>query len=218
MGGPGAYESLFYLGRFEEAQAAIPPTLDLIGRNSPKWTAHILRNYVLTICAEQTQQAATLTAAAHLLDSDPAQSRRLVRALAGRKFDLDAIAQVVESYEPGLQVGLVDLIDLLEGKESGGSWIRTMKQHLQAIHALAAKRGAQMVLLTYPFHHKSVEPAQEEAADMLGVPLVRVRSRFDRELKAVERDTLFVADGHCNDQGYAIMAEEVAKVVATLLR
>jgi lysophospholipase L1-like esterase len=53
---------------------------------------------------------------------------------------------------------------------------------------------------------------------MLGVPLVRVRSRFDRELKAVERDTLFVADGHCNDQGYAIMAEEVAKVVATLLR
>ncbi len=209
--------SLFTLGRFEEAKAAMPSTLDLIGRNSPKWTAHILRNYVLTICAEEPRRAATLAVAAHLLDSDRAHSRRLVRALAG-KCDPDALTEVVESCDPGIRAGLVDLIDLLQGKDSSDSWVGVMQQHLLAIHQLAAKQGTQMVLLTYPFNHVAVEQAQEDAANILGIPLVRIRPRFDRELKDVDRDVLFVADGHCSDRGYAIMAEEVAKVVAPLLR
>lgn len=73
-----------------------------------------------------------------------------------------------------------------------------------------------MVILTYPFSDPSLENVQRRvAASCAGFADVRVR--FDRELLHRPRTDLFAGDGHCNDAGYALMAEVVAAVVAELL-
>jgi hypothetical protein len=40
---------------------------------------------------------------------------------------------------------------------------------------------------------------------------------FDRQLQHRRREELFVADGHCTDAGYGIMAEQMAAAVDPLL-
>ena len=55
------------------------------------------------------------------------------------------------------------------------------------------------------------------AAEEAGAGFVPVMSRFGQELKRRARNELFVRDGHCNDAGYALMAELVAPAVAAAL-
>ena len=50
----------------------------------------------------------------------------------------------------------------------------------------------------------------QRVATATGAGWVDVRSEFDRLLESRSRDTLFVADGHCNDEGYGVIARTVA--------
>ena len=63
-----------------------------------------------------------------------------------------------------------------------------------------------------------LEAEQRAIAERLGAPFVAVRERFEREFQTRPRSELFIADCHCNDAGFRIVAELVAEVVAPLLR
>jgi predicted kinase len=101
---------------------------------------------------------------------------------------------------------------------SAAPWAATMQQHMLEIGRICAERGIKVVVLDYPFPHPGLERIQREVAQRLGAPLVAVRARFDRELKTRARTELFVRNGHCNDAGYAIVAELAATAIAPLLR
>ena len=47
--------------------------------------------------------------------------------------------------------------------------------------------------------------------------LVDVEARFAQERRATPQPVLFVGDGHCNDDGYALMADEFARAVRPIL-
>ena len=78
---------------------------------------------------------------------------------------------------------------------------------------LAASNGAKVVILNYPFYQSKVQESQDETAVAIGADVAAVSDRFKSELTSCEREDLFVPDGHCNDGGYALMAEVVAALV-----
>ena len=70
--------------------------------------------------------------------------------------------------------------------------------------------------MTYPKPAGIVVAGQELVGTAQGVLYAPTHARF-AELPPEELPALFIADGHCNDDGYAIMAKAVADVVEPLL-
>ncbi len=79
---------------------------------------------------------------------------------------------------------------------------------LGMIASLCREHGAQLVVLTYPEGGSRSDVTRAFAADT-GTHLIDIVPRFAAALQGQRRDALFVADGHCNDRGYAIVAEAV---------
>lgn len=209
-------QAQFDLGRKDEARESMPRALDLMGKGSPAQSGPILRNYVRLIGAQEPKRAARLFLAAYLLDEDLHGSRLSLQFLKPH-----CPADSISAELAGLGLSESDagraLAGLLQGKEDGEDWKGTLQHHLAAIHDAARAKGAAVVLLTYPFHQLDVDQVQRRAAAMLDAPIVPIRERFEAELKTRARTDLFVADGHCNDAGYGLMAEEVAAVLLPLL-
>jgi lysophospholipase L1-like esterase len=84
-------------------------------------------------------------------------------------------------------------------------------EHLTRIVARCRRAGVTIVLSSYPFHAGPVHEAQASVADRLGVPFVDATARFTPD--PVARQALFVADGHCSDAGYDLLAASIADVL-----
>lgn len=85
-----------------------------------------------------------------------------------------------------------------------------MIDHLRQMARWCREQGAEVLLCTYPWNGGSIERAQRAAAEKEHVRFVDLATRFDVLLRTRKREELFVPDGHCNDAGYAIIAEEIA--------
>lgn len=82
--------------------------------------------------------------------------------------------------------------------------------HLAQMARWVREQGAEPLFLTYPFQGGVIDEAQRAAACQEHVELVEISVRFTDLLETHARDDLFVGDGHCNDAGYRVVAEEVA--------
>lgn len=205
----------FTAGNDAEALPAMERTLDLNAQSNPPQSGRILRNYVRLIKDEDPDRAASLFVAAYLLDEDIEESRLALRILAST-CPRSLVAQKLAELDLAPSDTTRALSDLLTG-EDGAEWTETLAAHLTGIHAVARSRGVDMILLTYPFLQPNAEPVQRAVAAELGIPLVEVRKRLDRALETQTRAELFVDDGHCNDAGYRLVAEEVAAALVQVL-
>ncbi len=87
-----------------------------------------------------------------------------------------------------------------------------LRDHLERVVALCRARGATPVLITYP-HDWDFLAVHRDVAARLEVSLVETWPAFRTALTAAPGLELYVPDGHCNDAGYALLAEQVAAVV-----
>lgn len=87
-----------------------------------------------------------------------------------------------------------------------------LEDHLRRAIKLCEQRGALPVLITYP-KVWGIHAVHERVAADLGVELVVTKPLLDAALAAEPGAELFVADGHCNDRGYALMAKAVAAAI-----
>ncbi|MFO1055087.1 MAG: GDSL-type esterase/lipase family protein [Planctomycetota bacterium] len=214
-------QSAFTLGDWAEAQRAMPVVLGFLGRTRPSWSASIVRNLARATKAEDPRRTARLMVGATLIDGDIALSRVALQALAKQLPRASMDAALAESgVAPTDDVAhrLLDLLDEVYGGVVHDSWRRVLRNNLITIGRIAKQAGARVVFVSYPFFNPVLEEEQRAAADELGAPYVLVRERFDAELKTHKREELFVKDGHCNDAGYAIVAQLVAERVAELLQ
>ena len=86
------------------------------------------------------------------------------------------------------------------------------RRHLDALVDAAAKRGTTVLMLDYPNPRHEYEGFQEQFqqyAQQRGVPFLDMFGRFNDRFSADEWDALMAPGGHCNADGYAVMAEEV---------
>lgn len=88
--------------------------------------------------------------------------------------------------------------------------------HLEQIIARAQRARCLPVLVGYP-RRGALEAACRQAAARTGAAFVDVAAEFERRLLERRELELFVADGHCNDAGYGVMAAIVAERIAALV-
>lgn len=90
--------------------------------------------------------------------------------------------------------------------------VATLREHLARIVALCRARGAEAWFLSYPKHTFGCDELEGVAAEQ-SVRFLDLRPAFERRLAEVGRDALFIADGHCTDAGYQLMADSIADAI-----
>jgi lysophospholipase L1-like esterase len=90
--------------------------------------------------------------------------------------------------------------------------------HLTRMAEFCRSRGAQLVVMNYPEPLGELGDAIAETARRGGLPFLDVEADFRTALRSTAREQLFVADGHCNDAGYARIARLVAEDAKVRLR
>lgn len=126
-----------------------------------------------------------------------------VKALNPQRMleDLDCPQEV----KARLQLILEDAIARSDGVEAS----RVLSAHLRSIAALARRRGAEIVFLTYPNPSEDSEYGQpmREVAEELDIRLVDLTGGIAKKLAGRPWSDIASPDWHVNDEGYRFMAE-----------
>jgi tetratricopeptide (TPR) repeat protein len=93
--------------------------------------------------------------------------------------------------------------------------IRVLRSHLRQLVARCREAGAEPILGSYPWDAPYHEAARAVAAE-LTVAWLPLFEDFARAQLEQPETPLRVHDGHCNDAGYALMAEAFARRIAVL--
>ncbi|MEZ5967086.1 MAG: SGNH/GDSL hydrolase family protein [Planctomycetota bacterium] len=91
--------------------------------------------------------------------------------------------------------------------------LSTLRFHLQRMIALCRARKTEVWLLSYPEPDPVRDPLVAGIAAAAGVPFVSLQPPFAELLRTTPRAELFIADGHCTDRGYGVMAAAVASAI-----
>ncbi len=123
--------------------------------------------------------------------------------LIGRRDEFIAFLEPFESTS-GTASTYLDI--MRSERDDYANWIRA---DLGAMVELCRERDIPVVFMEYP-QNATVNAILGDIAQKEGLPLVHNEAHF-RDLLAhgTPFDALFVPDGHCNDQGYSILAQRV---------
>lgn len=86
----------------------------------------------------------------------------------------------------------------------------TLRSHLERMVALCRTRGIEVWLLSYPEPDAVRDALVSGVAAAHGARFVPLHPRFAELLQTTPRAELFIADGHCTDRGYGVMAAAIA--------
>lgn len=111
------------------------------------------------------------------------------------------------------------LLDWLgeDAGDGGGARGATLADHLRRAVVLARGAGAGVVLLSYPRGEDLHTRVAADVAAETGCGWLDVRPAFARALESRPVEELFIPDGHCTDDGYAILGAAVAEDAAVRL-
>jgi hypothetical protein len=96
-----------------------------------------------------------------------------------------------------------------------GVYQDVLPRDLARILEMVQQSGARGVVVGYP----GPDPANgtlRQAAEEKGVAFVDIEATFKERVPEAEKDSYFVLDGHCNDRGYALVAEAVGRALLSL--
>jgi hypothetical protein len=197
------------------AASAYERCLATMGPSNSWMAAPALSTLGHCVARDDPVRAISLLHAALLLDGGQGVQVRANYANAGLRPEV-----VGERLSPagldaqGLSV-LRQAYDEVHGT-GASEWVSVLRSHLLRAETLARSRDARTLFLTYPFSTE-LEKLQRTVAAETEATLVNIRERMQSELDNRPRDELFVADGHCTDAGYGVMAEEAAAAIARLV-
>ncbi len=177
---------------------------------------HLERGVVLAHSDAGGSMAAVCRARALGIGSDETIAA-LGRAV-GRGADGDALLAAAAAVPLPPPEGAALVADVRRAAVDEDEVFAVLAGHLELAIDRIAARGARTVLLGYPFAMPRHEAVVRRLAAARGVPFVTLVGRFQRELDAVPRESLFCDPIHCTARGYALMAEELADRLADGLR
>jgi len=85
------------------------------------------------------------------------------------------------------------------------------EHNFRLLSRLAKQKGARVLLSTYPFYNEPLRNAQKSASKQEKTLFLRSDDDFLKVVLEEGRDAVFISDGHCNDRGYMMMAEQIAE-------
>ncbi|MEM7204305.1 MAG: GDSL-type esterase/lipase family protein [Planctomycetota bacterium] len=145
---------------------------------------------------------------AFAIDGDPAVARRMHlyrRRIDDHRFD-ELLAELVPDPERRTAVHELWYEDRdAEQREVGN----VFRSHLRQLVERSQAAGAQPVVVTYPFGARYPEAVQEVVAETKAGYLP-IHEAFAKARREQPGRSLFAADGHCNDDGYGLLARMAA--------
>lgn len=93
---------------------------------------------------------------------------------------------------------------------------RWVEEDLEEIIVTCRQKGIRLIIMTYPFKYQNplYAPVNQILIDLskkYHISIVDNFSIFDKI--SVDKDSYFVADGHCSDKGYKLIAENLFKLI-----
>ncbi|MBI4879348.1 MAG: hypothetical protein HY812_06765 [Planctomycetes bacterium] len=211
---------LAQLGRFDEALSWADEAFRLRGPGEPKPYAHRARVYRKM---GRTVDALRDTIQAFAQDRDRTYLEKELVKLYMRDA---AVHEQLEEMAGPLGLAQEDLETLRAvaaaahaqllaeraGPEDSDTRVR-LEQDLRHFVSLVRQSGAQPLLLTYPRNLGPIQQGLRTVAEDEGALLVDLEPVFAELLETAAEEDYFIADGHCNDAGYAVMARAVAAAI-----
>ena len=216
---------LFNLDLHEEARSASnrAEALRILPENEGHWaSAQFLRTRSGLFRELDPDEQARCQAAAFLEDEDRALTikslssheeiteqrwKRVVDRLAAtedQKSNLySMLAEARQTLQPGNEV--------VSQAGTQAATMATLRHHLDSIAQHSLDSGAQVIIGTYPFLDQDLLDAQSDVAQSRNLVLVDCAAAITEEAREsnTPRGNYFIADGHCNDAGYEVMAEAI---------
>jgi len=196
----------------DEVVTAVGRALEALPRTDP-WRAGLWRIRALLIQPTDPDGALAAVLAAALADGHDETVTAFLNAHGGpdlrATFERGVALLPSDERDP---TRLQQMFERASGSEDGVAAV--LSGHLAHIAAVCAEADAQLIIATYPQREPVIDRAIRRGADLGSAPLVDVAASFDRALEDPAAD-LFVRDGHCNDRGYALVAESIAKTILT---
>ena len=168
-----------------------------------------------TLATDDGVAAVRDMARSYLVGGSPARFRKALLQDPDL-FPLEDLEAAISGFEPADAEKVRAVVSDLG--QHGAAVSDRLTQNLERIVDACRRAGAEPILLSYPKSMPDVEVILTAFARRERVPLLRVREAFDEALRTLAYRDLFVLDGHCNDRGYALLAQQVAADAAARLR
>lgn len=202
----------FYLGQLDEAERSIAQAI----RCGPDpW--NYFQAYKIQFLGRKNHEAAFAAMfAGYVVFNDAPFLEGMIRAMEPARYPV--ARRVAETYAcpDDVRQRLLRIIDDLIQQAGTDSAGQVLAGHLGRIFATIRHAGAVPVVLCYPPGQKA-EGVLRKAALEHEVPFVEVRELFFQRLGSRPWDQVASSDGHCNDDGYAIMADIVTDALLPVL-
>jgi lysophospholipase L1-like esterase len=199
------------------AEADFEHGLGLLGPDGPAGSRGALLRRLGEVLAEaKPEKAVRCIVEAMFVDAKPRLSQLVLR-----KQREHIPVQVLDDYLASARLTPEQERQVRNLRESAYAEtpqrLSAFAENLRAIADLCRAAGAEPLFVTYPFAQPDIEGVCAEVAEAAGVRLVSTLEPMQRTLEGHAQDDFFVADGHCNDAGYAVIADAVAGVLGALL-
>ncbi len=199
----------FLAGERDLAKTAVEKALAALSPSEREWQAPVLRLRAQAFRREDPGEAMGSAIRAFLLDGD--------EALLVQQFQMGQGTYTPQHFarclrEIPLGPGDRERLERLfrrAGEPDGPP--EALEGHLRQAVVLCRARGARPAFLSYPNPLPPVDAVMEKLSEEMGVPRLDLRAEFERALRTRSRQDLFVPDGHCNEEGYGIIARVVAR-------
>ncbi|MSR47913.1 MAG: hypothetical protein EXS13_12770 [Planctomycetes bacterium] len=154
-------------------------------------------------------EAATDVLRAFVVDGDPNRLRQAIRTLA-KGFTPERLETVAAALSlPTAHLSIAREIRAEALDPLGGGALEVLADHLRELVCYCRSHGAEPVILSYPFVSAELRPVQKAVAEEVNCRFVDLAPHFEKLLIGRPRSDYFVPDNHCNDAGYAVVAELV---------
>lgn len=90
---------------------------------------------------------------------------------------------------------------------------KIIEYNLKEIIKTIKGKNIEVILMHYPIGIPYVKMVTDKVSTLSGIIIVDNNKIFADKLKTLKREDLFIADGHCNANGYKLIAENLYKVL-----
>jgi lysophospholipase L1-like esterase len=204
----------FFLGNHEAALAAAERAVSLWPEAHTFLTLHKIH----FLGRKDSAGAIDALFAGYLAVNDAEWLESRLRSMAKAEL-LDLAVQRATAFpaEPPVSQRIQQIAQDARRSLDGAEASLILSQHLARMAVEIRESGARPVFLTYPVHQQAEAVLRETAAE-LNLPFLEVRSLFQQQLGQRKWEQLRAPDGHCNDEGYRLMASVIAAGLQPILQ
>ena len=203
----------FFDGRHDDALRSIEEAIRL----APDRWSHYWRFKIHFVGKRDVAEGIRSIYRAYVRFNDADAAIADLRALV-TSSDASQLRPVLESFvcEADVRARLGQLLDEVVASLDGEAAARVLSAHLRRSVSAIRSAGAKPVFLSYPVP-QSARDVLRAIAGELDVKFIDVQELFPVRMGTRRWNDVRAPDGHCNDEGYRLMAELVAEGLQDLV-